>query len=280
MTMEQRIQAAPGSVLYALEQRAWREWGAGRLSDLTATMIIDAIGSRRHELRQRKARVAQERPRSEKTMLRRKMAAAGPCPPQMASHYTLGEQAILMVIAFEIRKHGFCDLAVGEIARLAGGSETAVRNTRRKAVQLGHMNVQVREHKDLPHETNILTAKSKEWITWIKKSAVSEGRAQKRDGDNQESYISKGKTGDSASAYNRREHGEMGNGEERSETDGQAGAEGSASGKGRGSGMGQRHQRISLATALIGVQELVAENGGSAVDAWRRISASRGRSPR
>jgi hypothetical protein len=49
------------------------------------------------------------RPRSPASLERRRSwAAAGRLPPQLASRFTLAEQAVLAVVALEVTRHGAC----------------------------------------------------------------------------------------------------------------------------------------------------------------------------
>jgi predicted transcriptional regulator len=99
----------------------------------------------------------------------------------MGRYYSTGEMAVLMVIAYDIAKFGSCTRCVPEIARLAGGSETTVRVTVRKAVDLGHMyKEERRESPDVPNDTNVLTPRNLGWSAWI-----ARGRVRKLRGDTQ-----------------------------------------------------------------------------------------------
>ena len=72
---------------------------------------------------------AGSRPRTDASMeRRRRWAASGRLPPGLAARFTLAEQAVLAVVAVEVRSAGDCRLAVGTSRRIAGVSETTVRN--------------------------------------------------------------------------------------------------------------------------------------------------------
>src|SRR5687767_11073492 len=75
---------------------------------------------------------------------RRRWASAGALPPALASRFTLAEQAVLAVVAAEHQKHGACTLPIGNVAALAGVSETTVRNAVREARRLGFLQVEER----------------------------------------------------------------------------------------------------------------------------------------
>lgn len=89
-------------------------------------------------------------------------------PPQVSDRFTEGERAVLVVIAFEVRNHGCCELAIDAIGAKAGCSRTTVHNALGEARRLGMIHVQARERPGAKNLTNVITIVSLEWSTWLK----------------------------------------------------------------------------------------------------------------
>jgi hypothetical protein len=49
-------------------------------------------------------------------------------PPQVRAVYTDCERAALFIVAREVKRHGICDLSVGQIAAEAGVCHRTVQN--------------------------------------------------------------------------------------------------------------------------------------------------------
>jgi hypothetical protein len=109
------------------------------------------------------------RPRSSASMERRRSwAAAGRLPPALAARFTLGETAVLAVIASEVTKRGACTLAIGHIAALAGVCATTVKNALRAAHNLGLIRVEERRLTAWRNLPNLVTITSPEWLSWLR----------------------------------------------------------------------------------------------------------------
>lgn len=100
---------------------------------------------------------------------RRRWAASGKLPPNLAAHFTQGEAAALAVVAGQHQRLGRCELAVGHIAALAGVSETTVRNAVREARRLGLVRVEERKVTAWRNDTNVVRVISAEWAVWLGK---------------------------------------------------------------------------------------------------------------
>src|ERR671911_1588593 len=72
---------------------------------------------------------------------RRRLAASGPMPPALAARFTTGEQAVLRIVADEVREHGQCDYSLDEIAARAGVCRTLAKRTLRLATRHGLLRV-------------------------------------------------------------------------------------------------------------------------------------------
>ena len=109
------------------------------------------------------------RPRSPESLARRRrMAAGGYLPPALAAGFTLGEQAVLAVIALEVGKRSSCTLALGHIAALAGVCTTVAKRAVRQAKVLGLLSVEERRVSRSRNDTNVLRVASREWAAWLR----------------------------------------------------------------------------------------------------------------
>src|SRR5215212_11259405 len=143
------IEAAPARALDTLSRSIWQGLAAGALSDDDAQSLAELIHARRQAAKEVHTKPVQRRvgsrPRSPASMERRRSwAAAGRLPPQLASRFTLAEQAVLAVVAVEVAKHGACTLTIGHIAALAGVGRSSVKNALREAHGLGLVRIEER----------------------------------------------------------------------------------------------------------------------------------------
>ena len=60
---------------------------------------------------------------------RRRLAASGMLPPQLAERLTTGEQAVAYIVAAEFLAHGVCDLSRNAIAARAGVCHALAKRT-------------------------------------------------------------------------------------------------------------------------------------------------------
>ena len=95
---------------------------------------------------------------------------SGVVPAKIAAAFTLGELAVLSVIARQCQRGGTCSLPIDAIAALAGVSRTTAQNTLRQARLLGLLEVKERRRRGLPSLTNVIKVISKEWSAWLKLS--------------------------------------------------------------------------------------------------------------
>jgi hypothetical protein len=106
---------------------------------------------------------------------RRRWAASGYLPPQIAARFTLAEQSVLSVISKQHMEHGRCALCIGAIAARAGVGRTTVQNALRVARRLGLASVQERRYRGRKSETNVVMIVSKEWTSWLARRARNAG---------------------------------------------------------------------------------------------------------
>src|SRR4051812_45009479 len=117
--LRRAVEASPRVELTRVAQLLWRAYGAGHITEAEAAALSEAIEARRALPAPQKPvqRRLGSRPRSPASMeRRRRWAASGAMPPQLACRFTLAEQAVLSVVAAEHVKHGRCTLVLDHIA--------------------------------------------------------------------------------------------------------------------------------------------------------------------
>lgn len=186
----QRIEwAADGAQLDAVAGLLWVQHGNGYLTNDEADELnariyalrkspggfVTAIGGAAASVvvaakRARRVKSADARDRM------RSAAFGGWLPRTLAAMFTIGELAVLSVIAREVAARGFCDLHVGSIAYRAGVSVRTVRNARHAAVERGLVTCHWRGTSK-NGLANIIRIVSREWLAWIaKRSPAKAGR--------------------------------------------------------------------------------------------------------
>src|SRR6185436_20788806 len=107
--LRRAVEASPRVELARVAQLLWKAYAAGQVSEAEAQALSDLIEARRALPAAQKPlqRRLGSRPRSPASMERRRRWAASGClPPQIAARFTLAEQSVLAVIAAENRKRG------------------------------------------------------------------------------------------------------------------------------------------------------------------------------
>jgi hypothetical protein len=100
---------------------------------------------------------------------RRRLAASGPLPPALACMFTTGEQAVLRIVADEVRDRGACECSIDEVAARAGVCRTLVKRTLRMASRHGLLRVTERPRPGKRHDTNLVEITSAEWTAWLRR---------------------------------------------------------------------------------------------------------------
>lgn len=176
------IEAAPRDRLSALAAVVWQAFGADHITESEAGELSELIASRGRaqgaaqpaaggvqQVAAALPRRVGSRPRTDASMARRRRwAASGRLPPQLACRFTLAEAAVLAVVAVEVAKRGCCTLAVGHVAAIAGVSETTVRNAIRQARVLGLVTVEERRLTGFRNDTNVVRIVAREWLSWLR----------------------------------------------------------------------------------------------------------------
>jgi hypothetical protein len=88
-------------------------------------------------------------------------------PPGLAAQFTVGERAVLYVIAQEVKRRGQCDLYTDQIAAFAGVCRSTARNAVRTAKRLGLIQVDERRLSRRYNDANRITIVSREWLVWL-----------------------------------------------------------------------------------------------------------------
>lgn len=167
-----------------LKVAMWNAWGQGDIDDDEAQRLAEAIDARGRVAPRGKPSGPCRSPNpSASVSRRRRVASAGFLPPDLAQHFTVGEQAALSIIASEVARHGSCCLPVGAIAARSGTSATTVRLALRKAAGRDLVHRRERRFRGRPSMTTVVKIVGGAWIRWLG------GRQRKADGDHQSLYL-------------------------------------------------------------------------------------------
>lgn len=177
--MRRAIAAAPREKLAGLSGAVWKAYAGGAIGEGEAQALAEAVEARKAVPAITIARRSVgSRPRSpESVERRRRWVASGLMPPQLAARFTMGEGAVLAVLAAECSKRGRCTLTIGHIAALAGVCKTTVRNAVRQAAALGLLKSDEWRLSAFRNAPNTVTIISAEWTAWLR-LGVPRGRVQ------------------------------------------------------------------------------------------------------
>lgn len=106
---------------------------------------------------------------------RRRWAASGFLPPQIAARFTTGELAALSVISWEHQRSGECRLCITAIAAIAGVGRTTVQNAVRLSGALCLLCSTPRRISRSRNLPNVIRIVSKEWTSWLARRARPSG---------------------------------------------------------------------------------------------------------
>jgi hypothetical protein len=165
--------------LEEISRTLWQAHAAGALSDDAAQAAAEAVEARKAVLRGPRPVPTQKRasarrtpcrsPDRERSIRRRRAAAmSGAVSARIAAAFTLGETAVLSVIAREVRRSGDCRLCIDAIAALAGVSRRLAQNAIRQAERLGLLTVHARPRPGQKNETNLIEVICPQWRTWLR----------------------------------------------------------------------------------------------------------------
>lgn len=146
----------------------WQGHGAGFLTDEEANQLDAGIQIRRRLPAPRRSIFPSRRPqkgrdRAASVTRRRRLAATGQLPPELAAHFTTSELAVMTVLV------GATNWPIDRIAAVAGVSRTTVQNTLRKARGLGIIQIQERRRTGRPNLPNLVRIVCKKCLVWIRR---------------------------------------------------------------------------------------------------------------
>jgi hypothetical protein len=98
---------------------------------------------------------------------RRRLAASGLLPPQLAAQLTIGEQAVAYIVGAEFLAHGVCDLSRNAIAARAGCSHALAKRTLLLLERFGWLTVTRRPRTGRKHLANLTRITDAAWLTWL-----------------------------------------------------------------------------------------------------------------
>jgi hypothetical protein len=141
--LESAVLGASPLVLDDIMRACWRGLAAGELSELDAEGVSEAAEARRAALKAPRPKptptppAAARRPvvspdRRASRERKRRVAASGSLPPNLAAGFTQGELAVLSIVAAEVRRGGRCAMFIDQIAALAGVSRSTAKNAIRQ----------------------------------------------------------------------------------------------------------------------------------------------------
>jgi hypothetical protein len=176
--IRQAIEAAPREKLPDVAAVMWRAYGAGHISETQAEELSSLIEARKAlpAAPPSTARRVGSRPRTGESMARRRRwAASGRLPPQVAAHFTLAEVSVLAVVTVEVVKRGDCRLFHGHIAAVAGVSRSTVRAALRHARKLGLVTVEERRASAWRNLSSVVRIVDRGWQSWNRLTHRSHG---------------------------------------------------------------------------------------------------------
>lgn len=178
--IERAVETVPRDRLSEVAGLVWRALSEGAISETEAEGLSALIEARKAPAPVRVPALRPStgsRPRTSESMIRRRRwAASGRVPPQIACQFTQGEQAVLAVLAYQVAKGGDCRLALDHIAAIAGVSRTTVRNAMRHARLAGLITVEERRLSRWRNAPNIVRIISTQWIAWMRLARRSDGQ--------------------------------------------------------------------------------------------------------
>jgi hypothetical protein len=179
------VEAAPRLRLPEIRSLLYKALTAGQVSEVEADELDDLITTKAALPAPEKParRRVGARPRSPASMERRRSwAAKGLLPAHLAARFTLGEQAVLAVIAAVVKREGACTWSNGKVAAVAGVCLSTVKNTLRQARMLGQIHVEERRRTPRYNDTNRVTILPGPWRAFLALDARDRGGQRRQRG--------------------------------------------------------------------------------------------------
>ena len=195
------IAAAHPAQFDQLSRNLWQAHGAGSLTDGEAQSLAETLQG----LRPPRALAATggvtgvtwlSQPRSsiypprhaplvrqhpERIDRRRSLASSGTVPSAIAKGWTLGEQAVLTIVANETHRGTKpCDRTLGEIAARAGVCRSLAQATLRRAQAAGLVIIEERPRPGQKNLSNLVRIVSTEWRDWLRRRPRTGSREKGR----------------------------------------------------------------------------------------------------
>jgi hypothetical protein len=169
--LRRAVEAAPRLELPKVAQLLWRAYAAGQVTEAEASEISERIETRRAMPAQERAprRRVGSRPRTPESMeRRRRWAYSNRLPRQLKASFTVGELAVLAVVAAEVERGGVCTLPNDKIAAIAGVCRSTVKNALREARVRGLVSIEERRKTPRYNAPNVVRIIAPEWRSWLR----------------------------------------------------------------------------------------------------------------
>lgn len=166
--LRRAVEASPRAALADMAKALWRAMTEGLVSEAQAEALSALIEAKRAIPAKLAPSRVGSRPITDASLeRRRRWAASGMMPPNVACHFTPGEQAALAVVALEVSRTGACRWPMGRIAGVAGVSVSTVKRALREAKHLGLIEVEERRVTWWRNDSNVVRITSPAWVAWL-----------------------------------------------------------------------------------------------------------------
>ena len=93
-------------------------------------------------------------------------------PPHLAGGLTIGDMAVLRIVADEYRRRARCQLSLDEIGARAGVCRNTVKRAMKKARDQNLIRIEERPMPGQRHLSNFVTIISLEWLKWLRRPST------------------------------------------------------------------------------------------------------------
>lgn len=116
-----------------------------------------------------KRRVLKERTAA-RWQRKNRLGMSSPLPFYLERDFTVGQLAVVRIVADDVFSKGHCTCTMSELADRAGVSLSWAKQALRIAKALGLLAVEERPQWRAKHKPNIITIISEDWLIWIKRA--------------------------------------------------------------------------------------------------------------